>query len=250
MPNSNDGLAGADLDSGRGDGSPPRAEELDGVETRLGYRFDERSWLDRALTHGSWANEAGRRGHYERLEFLGDSVLGLITAQWLFDRYPEGSEGDLASRLSYLVSAPVLSSIGRHLELGPVVRFGVGEERAGGRNRDGLLADVVEAVLGALYLDGGLEVARTFFRPHLEREAARAAEDDLLSKDPKTRLQERLQGAGRELPEYRLVAEEGPPHDRTFVFECWVEEERLGLGRGSTKKRAQQAAAERALDRL
>ncbi|MBZ0115005.1 MAG: ribonuclease III [Thermoanaerobaculia bacterium] len=223
---------------------------LEDLEDRLGHRFSDRNLLETAVTHRSWANERGAESHYERLEFLGDSVLGLITAQWLYERFPLETEGDLALRLSYLVSAPVLTRIAEEFGAGAFLRFGVGEERSGGRQKDSLLADTVEALLGALYLDAGLDPARQFILPFFETELEQSAQGAKDSKDAKTSLQERLQAAGSPLPEYRLVGESGPDHEKTFVIECWVGSALLGTGEGPTKKRAQQVSAEVALGAL
>jgi ribonuclease-3 len=225
----------------------PMVRDLDDLEGRLGHRFTDRSLLETALTHRSWAQERGVEANYERLEFLGDSVLGLITAQWLYQRFPHEAEGDLALRLSYLVSAPVLTRIGKEIEVGAFLRFGVGEERSGGRHKDSLLADTVEALLGALYLEAGLDPAQGFILPFLESELDSSAPGAEVSKDAKTSLQERLQAMGSPLPEYRLVGESGPDHEKTFVIECRVGNALLGTGEGQTKKKAQQVAAEIAL---
>ena len=227
-----------------------RSDRLGNLESRIGYQFRDRSLLQAALTHRSWVNEQGAGSHYERLEFLGDSVLGLLTADWLYSKFPQEPEGDLSHRLSYLVSAPVLTRIARQLDLGPYLRFGVGEERSGGREKDSLLADTVEAILGALYLDGGLQPSRALIQPFLESEIECSSNGKQVSKDSKTLLQETLQAGKGPLPEYRLVAERGPDHEKTFVIECFVGGVLFGTGEGSTKKRAQQFAAESALDSL
>ncbi len=223
-------------------------DELREIERRLGYRFRDRELLALALTHRSYANEQGLEGHYERLEFLGDAVLELVTADWLYRRNPEGSEGDLSKTKSFLVSEPVLAGLGEELGLGAAMRLGVGEERSGGREKPSLLADAVEAVLGAMYLDGGLDVARTA----VVRLLGRVEQEDAgsLPADAKSALQERLQGDGRPLPRYRLVASDGPDHARTFTIEVEIEGERLGVGSGGSKKTAEQQAAREALERL
>ncbi len=136
------------------------------IEDALGYLFKDPGLLRTALTHRSYSNERGERDNYERLEFLGDAVLGLVSSRWLYDRYPEEPEGLLAKRKSFLVSAPVLARFGESLGLGPELRLGVGEARSGGSAKASILADAVEAVLGAVYLDGGLAAARnTFVKP-------------------------------------------------------------------------------------
>lgn len=218
------------------------------LEEALGYRFKDRDLLERALIHRSYANEHGLPHHNERLEFLGDAVLGAVAAEWLFRAHPELPEGDLSKRKSYLVSAPALADFAAELAIGESLRLGVGEERSGGRAKPSLLADTVEAVLGAVFLDGGIEPVRRIVTPLLERvleERPRA-----LDHDPKTRLQEEVQGRGWELPEYLLVAEEGPDHEKLFTVECRVRERAAGRGSGRSKKVAEQEAAAEALEGL
>jgi ribonuclease-3 len=219
-------------------------ERLGRLQVSLGHRFHDPELLRTALTHRSAANERGD-AHYERLEFLGDAVLGLVAAEWLFETLPEEAEGRLARLKSYLVSTRALADWARELEVGGVLVLGSGEERSGGREKQSLLADALEAVLGAVYLDGGLDTVRAVVRPRLEASIER--EPQLQRQEAKTMLQEALQARGDPLPEYRLVAELGPPHERTFHVECWVGERRLGAGEGGTKKAAERAAAEEAL---
>lgn len=216
------------------------------VEEALGHAFRRRDLLQRALTHRSYSNERGERQNYERLEFLGDSVLGLITARWLFDRFPDESEGELAKVKSYLVSTPVLAKYADVLELGPQLRLGVGEERSGGRSKKSILADVVEALFGAVYLDGGLEAARKVIEPVLLY--GLEVRGKLIHADPKTILQELSQSRGWGLPSYRVVEEAGPDHQKVFTVECWLEGERMmGRAEGKSKKAAAQRAASQAL---
>lgn len=218
------------------------------LEQRLGYTFAEPSLLGEALAHRSWAFEGNGAVHYERLELLGDAVLGLLATEWLYRRHPTESEGQLAKRKGTLVSEPVLAEAARRLELGGEIRLGVGEERAGGRDRDGLLADVFEAVLGALYLDGGIEPARRLAEQLFDHEAA--APTRLISGDAKTALQEYLQARGIGLPVYLVVETSGPDHRREFLVQCQVAGQLMGLGEGASKKKAEQAAAQAALERL
>ena len=224
------------------------------LEKRLGYRFRRPELLAAALTHSSYAHEQadgdpapGHDAHYERLEFLGDAVLGLVTAGWLFSENPELPEGELSKLKGHLVSRPVLARHAQELGLGDELRLGVGEERSGGRRKASLLADVWEAVLGAVYVDGGLEPAAALIRPvlaaALERRSAAAA-------DAKTRLQETLQGRGLPLPEYRVLDSIGPDHAKRFVIECRIGGEARGRGEGRSKKAAEQAAAAAALEAL
>lgn len=215
------------------------------LEERLAYRFKRPELLELALTHRSWANEQGHPGHYERLEFLGDSVLELVTAEWLYAEMPDVPEGELSKTRATIVSKPPLAEHARRLGLGAELRLGVGEERSGGREKPSLLADSMEAVFGAVYLDGGLDAARRVVRPFLER--SRESGDEALPVDAKTRLQELTQGRGLDLPEYRLLGEEGPDHDKTFTVECRIAGAPAGSGRGGTKKLAEQRAAAAAL---
>ena len=218
------------------------------LEEQLGHHFASRALLGVALTHRSGAQEGGGT-HYERLEFLGDAVLGLLAAEWLYRRL-EAPEGELSKRKSYVVSEPLLAEHARRIGLGAALRIGVGEERSGGRDKPSLLADALEALIGAAYLDGGLDAARRIVVPLLEAgaESYRRAAD---RRDPKTALQEVLQeGEGGEPPDYRLVETSGPDHQKRFVVECWAAGELLGRGEGTSKKRAEQAAAGEALERL
>jgi ribonuclease-3 len=225
---------------GRRDSSP--------LEKRLGYRFKRPDLLELAVTHRSWANEQSVPEHYERLEFLGDSVLGLVAAEWLYSQHPELPEGELSKLKAQLVSRETLARHARELGLGAELKIGVGEERSGGRTKPSLLADSLEAVFGALYLDGGLEVARKAILPMLEDAYDQKAGEPVL--DAKTHLQEFSQALGWDLPEYRLTGSSGPDHNKTFVVECWVAGELAGQGEGPSKKLAEQRAAADALERL
>ncbi|MCB1056555.1 MAG: ribonuclease III [Acidobacteria bacterium] len=218
------------------------------LEQRLGYRFRSPELLQLALTHRSFANEQGQGGHYERLEFLGDAVLGLVTAEWLFERHPDLPEGELSKLKSSLVSARSLARHARRLGLGEQLQLGVGEERSGGRDKRSLLADSMEAVFGAVFRDGGLEAARKVIGGLLETESGGEASRGPV--DPKTELQEVAQARGWALPEYRLVDSQGPDHEKVFVFECFLEGELAGTGQGRSKKVAEQAAAAQALASL
>ena len=218
------------------------------IEEALGYEFADPELLRVALTHRSYSNERGEKDNYERLEFLGDAVLGLVASRWLYDRDPEEPEGRLAKRKSFLVSAPVLAKFGESIGLGPELRLGVGEARSGGHAKASILADAVEALFGAVYLDGGLEAARGIIEPVLE--VGLEERSSMSHADPKTLLQELVQGRGWDLPRYRVVAEAGPDHRKRFTVECSVEERVLGAAEGGSKKLAEQAAAARALERL
>jgi ribonuclease III len=218
---------------------------LERLEARTGHRFADRELLAAAVTHRSRVAEAEAGENYERLEYLGDAVLGLLAADWLLRAFPEEGEGQLSRLKGYLVSEPVLARFARDLDLGAALRLGIGEERSGGREKPSLLADAFEALLGALYLDGGLEAAARVAAPLLEQ--GLASYERSVVTDAKTALQELLQARGAEPPEYRLVEESGPDHVKHFRVECWGLGRRLGGGEGTSKKRAEQAAAAAAL---
>ena len=216
-------------------------DRLAEFEKRIGYRFRERAYLLRALTHRSFAHEQGLNENYERLEFLGDAVLGLVAARWLFTAQPGKAEGDLSAQKSVLVSERALAGEARELGLGEFLRVGVGEERTGGRDKKSLLADSLEAVIGAVFLDGGMRAADRCVLAMLERIAARTA--DFAVHDAKTRLQELAQARGWRVPRYHLVEASGPDHEKTFVVACRVGDLEPVTGEGRSKKRAEQEAA-------
>jgi ribonuclease-3 len=218
------------------------------LEKRIGYRFKAPELLEQALTHRSWAHEREAAVvHYERLEFLGDAVLGLIAAEELYRGHPELPEGELSKRKGFLVSREVLARRGEELGLGPLLRLGVGEERSGGREKASLLADAVEAVLGAVYLDGGLEAARTAIESIFATGLARPGGGPM---DAKTLLQETVQARGWPLPAYQLVDQAGPDHAKRFTVEVRLRGEPAGRGHGRSKKVAEQEAAAVALAAL
>lgn len=218
---------------------------LEELERRLGYRFKERSLLKRALTHSSFMNEQkiNKNGDYERLEFLGDAVLELVTSEFLFKEHPEVPEGELTKMRASIVCEPSLAFCARDLELGQFLFLGKGEESTGGRQRDSITSDVMEAVAGAIYLDGGMEAARDY----INRFILSDLEDKQLFYDSKSNLQELIQGKLKKDFHYKLLEESGPEHDKTFVSEVVMEGESLGRGSGRTKKAAEQQAAYRAL---
>jgi ribonuclease-3 len=221
---------------------------LEALAERLGHRFERLELLAAAVTHRSFANERGTGENYERLEFLGDAVLGMLTAEWLYERYPEMSEGVLSKLKSQLVRTKALVVHAERLGLGDVLRLGVGEERSGGRSKDSLLEDAMEAVLGAIWLDGGVAAARALVRSCLEH--AMEEREAILRADSKTRLQEAVQARGWPLPQYRVSAEDGPDHSKRFHVDCAVRGEVIGRGEGRSKKQAQQRAATEALAAL
>ncbi|HEX2121833.1 MAG TPA: ribonuclease III [Thermoanaerobaculia bacterium] len=217
-------------------------------EQRIGYVFGSRDLLRRALTHKSYSHEARAGGvrHNETFEFLGDSVLGFVIGDLLFQHFPDLDEGALSKMKAYLVSAPSLAEKARRYEMGEVILLGVGEEKTGGRKKDSLLANLFEAVIAAIYLDGGIGPARQLIERSFSDDIAAIDRQDLLFHDYKTALQELAQGRGLQLPDYNVVAEVGPDHDKRFIVEV-----KLGSltarGEGSSKKEAQQQAAKQAL---
>lgn len=220
------------------------AGEITGLEKTLKYEFRDRKLFARALTHRS-ALSMEERSDYERLEFLGDAVLGLGIAHLLIDKYPEAKEGELSKMRAALVNAQSLASIARRLNIGPFIRVGRSEASAGGQDRPSILADVFEAVLGAIYLDRGFTDA---FR--VVQEVFANSLGEVQTSDPKSELQELLHATGSEPPQYLLELVEGPDHAPTFVTVVVIDSEIAGRGRGSTKKAAQQAAAAEALAKL
>jgi ribonuclease III len=217
------------------------------LENRLGYEFRDRSWLEQALRHSSYAFEYPQGGpSNERLEFLGDAVLNFVISDFLMAIYPEAPEGVLSRRRASLVNARHLAGIARRLELGSYLLLGRGEERQSGRKKPSVLADALEAVVAAVYLDGGYESARQVVKV-LCQGALELQESEIISKDYKTILQEYAQRWLKVSPAYQLVRETGPAHDRIFEVEVWVGGLALGRGEGKSKKQAAQEAAHQAL---
>ncbi len=230
--------------------SRDRAGHLRALEERLGRRFTDLGLLDRALTHTSRANEAlsSRVRHNEPLEFLGDSVLGFVVSDLLHRRDPDGDEGTKSRIRARLVSSPSLAKRAEALGLPGLLLLGKGEEKTGGRKKAALWANAYEAMIAALYLDGGVDAAHRFVRDEF---AAELAEGDAGAiRDHKSALQERLQGAGRPVPDYVVVSEEGPSHRRQFRIECRIQGTAVSEGEGTSKKAAQQEAARLALEAL
>lgn len=226
-----------------------REKLLSELEQKIGYGFRSRALLDRALTHRSYANERMEENcrHNEALEFLGDSVLGLVVSSWLLAQFPELSEGKLSKMKAYLVSEASLVDLAEDLDLGRYLLLNRGEEKTGGRRKRALLADAYEALIGVLYLDGGLENAGRFLRRELRDKVAQIDPSSMIGSDYKSALQEQLQAAGAPVPEYVLVAALGPDHRRTFRVELRVGGHALALGEGRTIKLAQQEAARSSL---
>ena len=228
---------------------------------KLGYEFRDAKLLDRALTHSSAVPELrAARGEdiafagsevqdNERLEFLGDAVLELLTSEFLLKNFPEWTEGQLSKSRARIVNAHSLEIAARSLDIGSHLRLGRGEEKTGGREKPALLADAFEAVVAAMYLDGGLVPARELLTNTVFLQA-RENGDRMAESDRKSALQEFLQGKGGQLAEYRLAGESGPDHQKTFLVEVWIRGERMASAEGSTKKEAEQKAARSALERL
>ena len=226
---------------------PERRQELESLAQRLGYPFQDLGLLDQALRHSSYAHEnPGTGPSNERLEFLGDAVLALTVSALLLARFPRSSEGDLSRGRASLVNARQLATLARRLGLGAYLLLGRGEERQAGRDKPSLLADALEAVLAAVYLDGGLEGAAGL----TERWFSPLMETSLPGRDFKTSLQELTQARYQASPTYQLLAESGPGHARHFQVEVRLKELPLAQGEGRTKKQAEQAAARRALEIL
>ncbi len=217
------------------------------IEELLGYSFTDPDLLALALTHRSVSSEDGSRRDNERMEFLGDAVLQLAVTGYLYDTFPDLPEGNLAKVRAGVVSRPMLADVARSIRLSDHIKLTMAEERTGGREKDSIMADALEAVIGAVYLDAGLETAKQLvLRLWGDRIDERAQRPGL--RDYKTRLQEVLAKDGRR-PEY-LTEGSGPDHERTFVARVEVDGTVLGEGMGRSKKEAEQGAAERALGRL
>ncbi len=220
---------------------------MESLEAKLGYTFHDRRLLENALTHSSYANENhSPNGSNERLEFLGDSVLGMVTAEFLYRTHPDLPEGDLTRTRAALVREESLVEVADRLELGAYLKLGKGEDQGGGRERPSIRADAVEAVLAAVFLDGGLaEAAKIIRRFILDKEAEKAA-----SRDYKTALQELVQRESGQVLTYRLTGETGPDHAKVFAVAVEFNGETVGEGQGHSKKEAEQMAAKAAIERL
>lgn len=215
------------------------------LQRRIAYQFNDMAFLKLALTHRSACGN-----HNERLEFLGDSILSFVIADDLYHRFVHIDEGDMSRMRATLVRGKTLAEIGREFELGDVLHLGPGELKSGGFRRDSILADAVEAIIGAVYLDSSFEKVREvvlgWYKERLD-----LINPDLSQKDPKTRLQECLQGARKPLPLYNVIKVQGEAHDQQFTVECEVAGmDTPVLGKGSSRRKAEQAAAERALEKL
>jgi len=220
------------------------------LEKRIGYRFRDKDILLRALTHSSHAFEARETAEdNELLEFLGDSVVGLVAADFFFRKYPESDEGELSKFKASASSTVALSAYAREIRLDRFLRLGRGEEKSGGRKKTTILAGAFEALLGGLYLDGGFVAARAFFLPLLERSYEKVRTGRATLNDPKSALQEFLQKNDLPAPHYTIVAEQGPDHRKEFVVEVGVHKTTLARAAGPSRKAAEQKAAALALKR-
>ncbi len=210
-------------------------------EEKIGYQFQDQSLLTQALTHSSYANERhlGKQADNERLEFLGDAVLEIVTSEFLFHRYPKHPEGELTRLRASMVCEPTLAFCTKEMELGKYLLLGKGEEQTGGRERKSILSDALEAVIGSIYLDGGFANAKEF----IFRFVLNDIEHKQLFYDSKTILQELVQGNFSQELHYHLLSEEGPDHDKKFVVEARIGTDVYGQGVGRTKKGAEQEAA-------
>ena len=221
------------------------SKKIELLEERIGYVFRDKELLQQALTHSSYANEQkiNKRQDYERLEFLGDAVLELVSSDYLFQAHPDLPEGKLTKQRSSMVCEPALAFCARDIELEQFIYLGKGEEATGGRKRDSIISDVMEAVIGAIYLDGGLDPARDY----INRFILSDLEHKQLFYDSKTILQERVQRLPNASLAYVLTGETGPEHDKLFMVEALLNGKKIGEGSGRSKKLAEQQAAYQAL---
>lgn len=219
------------------------------LERIIGHGFERPGLLEHALTHKSYANEKRLKNHNERMEFLGDSVLNLAVSQILMKTCPDSTEGDLSRLRAAIVSEPTLASIAQKIRLGEFILLGKGEEQSGGRNKDSLLSDCLEAVIAAVYLDAGLDVAagliERLFGDEIRRVCIAGGTTDY-----KSRFQELCQEKLKQLPVYHIVSESGPDHQKVFEVEICINGAVYGRGRGRSKKEAEQQSAKEALERL
>lgn len=223
-------------------------EALHELQGKIGYQFQDETLLKQALTHSSFANEQkiNKLNNYERLEFLGDAVLELVSSEFLYNENEDMPEGQLTRLRASMVSEPALAYCARDIQLNTYILLGKGEESTGGRKRDSITSDVMEAVIGAIFIDGGIENAKKF----IYRFVLSDLEDKILFMDSKTLLQEEIQKKNTSQLRYELVGEEGPDHDKQFSVEAYLDERLIGSGVGRTKKAAEQQAAYEALKKL
>ena len=220
-------------------------QQLKKLEKKIGYEFQNKKLLTQAMTHSSYTNEhkVGKHFNNERLEFLGDAVLELVSSEFLFRKYREYPEGELTKLRASMVCEPTLALCAREINLGSYLLLGKGEEATGGRERDSIISDAMEALIGAIYLDGGFASAKEF----IHRFVLNDLENKKLFYDSKTILQELVQAAFDQPVAYELTGEEGPDHDKTFHVEVHIGADVYGAGSGRTKKAAEQEAAYRTI---
>ena len=240
------------MESSRLPTGPSSGERARNSASLLGFQFRDPSLFERALVHRSYCNEHGldAQDSYERLEFLGDAVLELVISDKLYGQFSDADEGQLTKSRSSVVSGKVLARVARRLGLGSMLKVGHGVEESGGRNQDSVLAATFEAVVAAIYLDQGIDAAREFVYSNLSAELADITRLGAPPENPKSQLQELLQGQGRQTPAYRVAGREGPDHSPVFRVEAVVEDRVIGLGQGGRKSDAERAAAEAALELL
>ncbi len=231
--------------------SDRRLAELRALVDALGLRVSNLQLLDQALTHGSFTNQSGSSHRdYQSLEFLGDAILGLVISEILYRLYPDHSEGELSRFRSHLVSRRQLARLSASCGLDRVVRLGSGEEQTGGRRKAAILGDVFESLIAAVYLDGGLEPVREFVMSQFRELFSEIAALEMAPQDHKSRLQELLHARGQSEPDYLIVAEEGPDHRKQFLVEARIMGRPVAQAWGHSRKRAEQRAAQEALDQL
>jgi len=227
-----------------------RYRQINKLQSLIKVKFRNKTLLNRALTHRSFLNESGKTlKDNERLEYLGDSVLGLVVNEYLFKHYEDYPEGDLAKIKSAAVSETTLAKLARGLNLGSFVMMGKGEENSGGRNRSSILANTFEAVIGAIYLDLGLKESRRFILSLIKEDIERI--DHLTyMRDPKTNLQEYVQKKYKERPVYEVIEEKGPDHQKIFLVQLIIHGKKFSIGNGSSKRKAEMDAAKKALKEI
>lgn len=224
-----------------------KAKDRSALEERIGYKFADKSLLEHALTHISALSGGNRAGSYQRLEFLGDHVLGLVISDMLYHAFPRANEGELSRRLADLVRKEACAEVAREMDIGPALRLGSSESTAGGRLRTTILADACEALIGATFLDGGYAAAKTLVERFWK---ARMLKPLRPLRDPKTMLQEWAQARGLPTPAYRELARTGPHHDPEFRVAVALPDRPPAEGLGSSKRAAEQAAAAAMLERV
>lgn len=229
-----------------------REKELKNLEKKIKYSFKNKNILNLSLTHSSYAYEKDNENNTqnERLEFLGDAVLSLIVSNYIYYRYPKRPEGELAKIRASLVNKTILAKIAKNLDIGQYLLLGKGEELTGGRGRNSILANTVEAITGAIYLDKGIKEARKFIICQLEKDMELLEKDSKHNIDSKTLLQEITQEKFKVLPEYKVIRIKGPDHKRLYEIDVLIKDKVSGFGTGRSKKEAEQKAALMAIEKL